>query len=225
MKKCILVLLLAIAFTQAPAQYTQVTQLTDISPSDSCYESVKNLVERYFVIGTEERRQNNAFLPYKPLTRRSFAILMVNALDQVNFLFRGFFVNETKKKQDSLYRVFKRERFKGYADAAVKNLQRCAQYTDIKKTDPDYKFIQLLTDKYKLKLGDAGNKFGPDKPITEANLRAIFSRYFGAGKLIQHAGKQPVMRGAWATWLSQLMELMVDDLTEIAEGKEEYRDK
>jgi len=225
MKKLILILLLAGAFIPSRAQYTQVTQLTDITPSDSCYEAVKNLVERYFILGTEEKRQNNAFLPNRPLTRTSFPILMVNALDQVNFLFKGFFKFEKKKKQDSLYRVFKRERFKGYTDAAVKNLQNSSQYKDIKNTDPDYKYIRALTDKYKLILGNAGNKFGPDQVMTVANIKVIFSRYFGAGKLIQKAGNLPVTRGAWAIWLSQLMELMVDDLTEISEGKEEDRDK
>lgn len=220
-----MLLLLSAAFNTSPAQYTLVTQLTDITPSDSCYEAVKNLVERYFILGTEEKRQNNAFLPNKPLTRRSFAIMMVNSLDQANFLFNGFFKFEKKKKQDSLYRIFKRERFKGYTDAAVKNLQSSSQYKDIKNTDPDYKYIKALTDKYKLKLGSAGNKFGPDQVMTVANIKVIFSRYFGAGKLILKASNMPVTKGAWAIWLSQLMELMVDDLTEISEGKEEDRDK
>ena len=47
------------------------------------YEALKTLVKKYGIIGIEEERQGNNYLPTKSLTLRSFAILMVRVLDKV----------------------------------------------------------------------------------------------------------------------------------------------
>lgn len=221
MKKIIAIIASLFILQTTDAQLTQVTQLTDISEKDSCFEAVKSLVERFGVLGTEEERQGNKFLPQNMLTRRSFAIVMARSLDRIQELYLGLATNATKKAQDSMARIFKLERFKGYADTAVKKLRSSAGYTDINKSDTDFVYIKKLTDKYRMKLGDAGNKFAPDKLMTSADVNTIFRTYFGAKRIVKRPGLKPITRGVWSTYLAQLLEVLIDDMFMIIDGKEE----
>ena len=221
MKKFIAIIISLLIIQIAKAQLTQVVQLTDISTKDSCFEAVRALVERFGVLGTEEQRQGNKYLPQKMLTRRSFAIVMANSLDQIQELFAGFAVNATKKAQDSMAHIFKEERFKGYADAPVKKMKNSAGYTDTNKKDKDFIYIKKLTDKYRMRLGDEGNKFSPEKLMSSADINTIFRTYFGAKGVVKKPGLKPITRGTWSKYLAQLLETLIDDIFMIIDGKEE----
>ena len=105
---------------QAEAQFTSIRQLKDIKKDNTYYEPIKNLVERYTVIGTEEARQGNNYLPDQPLTQRSFAIIMVNALDKLHEKLNLLAKKMDDNAKDSLWSLFTKRNLRG-SDTPRKN--------------------------------------------------------------------------------------------------------
>jgi|GEM_PF-2996173 len=218
MKKLVSSFLFLFILNAVTAQLTSVDQLKDVNPDDEFYFSVRNLVERYGVLGKEEARQGGNYLPAKPLTRRTFAITLAEALDRFQDLFNAATVDKEMKERDSIAKMMMKESFKGYADAAAINITSCTQYKDIKSSDPDYASIERLTDHYKLRLADAGNKFVPGKTITEEDLEKIFNTYFDASGIIFNPSSKTVTRGKWAIYLDALLDRLQDNLADIMSG-------
>ena len=190
--------------TQANAQLTSVKQLKDIKKDNTYYEPIKNLVERYAVIGIEEAREGNNYQPDKPLTNRAFAIVMVNALDKLHEKLNKLASKMGETAKDSLWRLFTKKNLRGYADSAVKNVVY-AQYKDISNDDVDHGSIKKLTNNYRLKLGDSDNTFSPERPMTEKQLSRIFAEYFNV-KSIVRSSATVATRGKWALYLDALLE-------------------
>ena len=105
MKKLTLALVYLFLVLQGNAQLSSVAILKDIKPDDDYYEAIKNLVELYGVLGTEEKRQGNNYLPEKPLTRRSFAIVMVSSLNKIEIMILQHAVKDQEITGDSLLRL------------------------------------------------------------------------------------------------------------------------
>ena len=197
-------IILLFSLLQADAQFTSVKQLKDIKKDNAYYEPIKNLVERYTVIGTEEARQGNNYLPDKPLTNRSFAIVMVNALDKLHEKLNVLAKKMDNTSRDSLWRLFTKKYLRGYADSAVKEVMY-AQYKDIGNDDIDHGSIKKLTNYYKLKLGNTDNTFSPDRPMTDKQLAKIFADYFNVRSIIRSSAATAT-RGKWALYFDVLLE-------------------
>ena len=215
MKKTLTVILLLFSIMQANAQLSSVKKLKDIKSDDNYYDAVKNLVEHYGVLGIEEVRQGFNYFPAKPLTHRSFAIVLVTALDKVEDKFNHHPAKMTESTKDSLLHIFTKKFLKGYADSAVKDLAGYAQYKDVNNDDPDYANIKKLTNYYRLKLGDTNNTFSPDMPMTEKELAMIFVEYFGMKSIVSRASAAPATRGKWAIYLDALMEHLTESATDL----------
>ncbi len=211
-RRIFIAIILLFSLLRADAQLTSVKQLKDIKKDNPYYEPIKNLVEHYAVIGTEETRQGNNYFPDKPLTHRSFAIVMVTALDNLHEKFNRLAKKMDDNAKDSLWRLFTKKNLRGYADSAVKDVQY-AQYKDINNDDIDHGSIKKLTNYYKLKLGNADNTFSPDKPMTEKQLSRIFAEYFTA-KLIRPS-LAIATRGKWAFYLDALLEHLNEVMTDL----------
>ncbi len=201
---------------QAGAQIKMVKQLKDIKKDSIYYVALKNLVERYGVIGTEETRQGNNYFPANPLNHRAFAIVMVTALDRLHEKFNRLAFKMEENTRDSLFRLFTKKHFKGYADSAVKHLTGYAQYKDINNDDIDHACIKKLTNFYRLKLGDTENTFSPDKPMTEKELGKIFIDYFGERSVVTRATSANATRGKWAIYLDALLERLNESVIDLA---------
>ena len=204
MRRIFTTIILLFSLLQAEAQFTSVRQLKDIKKDNTYYEPIKNLVEHYTVIGTEEARQGNNYLPDKPLTHRSFAIVIVNALDKLHEKFNLLAKKMDDTTKDSLWRLFTKRNLRGYADSAVKDIQY-AQYKDINNDDIDHASIKTLTNYYKLKLGDTDDTFAPDRPMTEKQLSRIFTEYFNLKSTVRPSSAIAT-RGKWALYLDALLE-------------------
>lgn len=213
MRKFFTTIILLFSLFQANAQLTSVRQLKDIKKDDNYYEPIKNIVERYGVIGIEEARQGNKYLPDSPLTHRSFAIVMVNALDKLHDKLNRLAFKMNDNAKDSLWRLFTKKNLKGYADSAVKDIVY-AQYKDIDNADIDHNSIKKLTNYYRLKLGNTYNTFSPDTPMTEKQLYVIFSEYFNMRSVIRPS-LAITKRGKWALYLDALLEHLHDALTDL----------
>jgi hypothetical protein len=213
MKRFFATIILLFSLSQADAQFTSVKQLKDIKKDNTYYEPIKNLVERYTVIGTEEARHGNNYLPDKPLTQRSFAIVMVNALDKLHEKLNLLAKKMDDNAKDSLWRLFTKKNLRGYADSAVKDVT-WAQYKDVNNDDIDQESIKKLTNDYRLKLGDTYNTFSPDRPMTEKQLSRIFAEYFNV-KSIARSSLATVTRGKWALYLDALLERLHDVITDL----------
>jgi hypothetical protein len=209
MKKIVPFISFVLLMMQAGAQITSVKKLKDIKSDDNYYEAVKNLVEKYQVLGKEEVQQGYLYLPAKPLTHRSFAIVMVSALDKVMDRFDKPLKSKELSK-DSLVRVFTKKYLKGYADSAVKDLDGYAQYKDVNNDDPDYASIKKLTNFYRIKLGDTYNTFSPERPMTEKEISKIFGDYFGMRSIVTRVTPSNITRGKWAICLNALMERLTE---------------
>lgn len=211
MKKLIFSIVYLFLVMQGNAQFTSISQLKDIKrDDDNYYEAIKNLVELYGVLGVVEKRQGNNYLPAKPLTHRSFAIVMVAALDKVEEKLDRLSAKTQEMTRDSLLRLFRKKHFKGYADSAVKDLSGWARYKDINTEDPDYTSVKRLTDYYNIKLGDTYNTFSADKVMTGKELNKIFNEYFGARSIVNNASAAIVTRGKWAVYLNTLLERLYE---------------
>lgn len=210
MKKLFFIIVYIFLVVQANAQLTSVSQLKDIKKDYDHYEVIKNLVELYGVLGVVEKRQGNNYLPAKPLTHRSFAIVMVAALDKVEEKLDRRSAKMKEITSDSLLRMFRKKHFKGYTDSAVKDLTGWAQYKDINTEDPDYTSVKRLTDYYNIKLGDTYNTFSAEKAITGKELSKIFNEYFGARSIVNNASAAIVTREKWAVYLNFLLERLYE---------------
>ena len=204
MRRIFTLAVLLFLMTQANAQLTSVKQLKDIKKDNTYYEPIKNLVERYAVIGIEEAREGNNYQPDKPLTQRAFAIVMVNALDKLHDKLNKLAGKMDETAKDSLWRLFTKKNLRGYADSAVKNVVY-AQYKDISNDDVDHSSIKKLTNNYRLKLGDSDNTFSAERPMTEKQLSRIFTEYFNV-KSIVRSSATVATRGKWALYLDALLE-------------------
>ena len=213
MRNILCTFILLFSFLEAEAQLTSVKQLKDIKKDNNYYEPIKNIVERYNVIGIEEARQGNNYLPDKPLTHRSFAIVMVNALDKLHEKLNRLAVKMDDTAKDSLWRLFTKKNLRGYADSAVKGVMY-AQYKDIDNVDIDHNSIKKLTNYYRLKLGDTDNTFSPDSPMTDKQLYNIFTEYFNVRSIIRPS-VAITKRGKWALYLDTLLEHLHDALTDL----------
>ncbi len=206
-------IVLLFSLLQVDAQFTSIRQLRDIKKDNTYYEPIKNLVERYTVIGTEEARQGNNYLPDKPLTHRSFAIVMVNALDKLHEELNLLTKKMDDSAKDSLWRLFTKRNLRGYADSAMKDVEY-AQYKDINNDDIDHASIKKLTNYYKLKIGNTENTFSPDSPMTEKQLSRIFAEYFNVKSIIK-SSLAIATRGKWALYLDALLEHLHEAITDL----------
>ena len=214
MRRIFTTIILLFSLLQANAQFTSVKQLKDIKKDNAYYQPIKNLVERYTVIGIEEARQGNNYLPDKPLTHRSFAIVMVNALDKLHEKFNLLAKKMDGDAKDSLWRLFTKRNLRGYADSAVKDVT-WAQYKDVNNDDIDKGSIKKLTNYYRLKLGDTYNTFAPDRAMTDKQLSRIFTEYFNTRSIIR-SSLATTTRGKWALYLDALLERLHDAITDLA---------
>ena len=213
MKKIIISILSLFLVLQGNAQLKSVGLLKDVKPDDDHYEALKNLVELYGVLGLEEARQGNNYLPARPLTHRSFAIVMVTALDMVEQRLDLLAGKNQEITKDSLLRLFRKKYFKGYSDSAVKSLSGYAQYKDVNNDDPDYTSVKKLTNYYNLKLGNTYNTFSPDMLITGKQLSQIFVEYFGVRSVVTNSSAAAVTRAKWAIYLDALMDRLYDNIS------------
>jgi len=213
MRRIFTTVILLISLLPADAQLTSVKQLKDIKKDNAYYEPIKNLVERYAVLGIEEARQGNNYLPDEPLTHRSFAIVMVNALDKLHDKFTLLAKKMDDNKKDSIWRVFTKKNLKSYADSAAKDVT-WAQYKDVNNDDADKESIKKLTNDYRLKLGDTYNTFSPDKAMTEKQLSRIFAEYFNIRSIVR-SSPAAVKRGKWALYLDALLERLHETITDL----------
>jgi len=213
MRRIFTTIILLFSLLQADAQLTLVKQLKDIKKDNTYYEPIKNLVERYAVIGIEEARQGNNYLPDQPLTNRSFAIVIVNALDKLHDKLNLLAKKMDDSRKDSLWRLFTKKNLRGYADSAVKDVT-WAQYKDVNNDDIDKESIKKLTNDYKLKLGDTYNTFSPDKAMTEKQMSKIFAEYFNVRSIVR-SSSSAVKRGKWASYLDALLERLHETITDL----------
>lgn len=213
MRRIFTTIILLFSLLAGDAQLTSVKQLKDIKKDNTYYDPIKNLVERYSVIGIEEAREGNNYFPDKPLTNRSFAIVMVNALDKLHEKLNRLAVKMDDNAKDSLWRLFTKKNLRGYADSAVKDVQY-AQYKDITSEDIDHVSIKKLTNYYKLKLGNTGDTFSPDRPMTEKQLSRIFVEYFNV-KSVVRPSSATTTRGKWALYLDALLEHLHDAIADL----------
>ncbi|HMD00755.1 MAG TPA: hypothetical protein VKH37_11410 [Ferruginibacter sp.] len=213
MRKIFITIVLLFSLIQTQAQLTSVHQLKDIKKDNPYYDNLKNLVEIYAVIGTEETRQGNNYYPDKPLTHRSFAIAMVNALDKLHEKLNKLAKKKDDHQKDSLWHIFAKKYMKGYADSAVKDVTY-AQYKDVNNDDVDKDWIKKLTNEYNLKLGDTYNTFSPESPMTEAQLSKIFVEYFNMRSVVRPSSAK-TSRGKWASYLDILLERLNDVITDL----------
>ena len=214
MRRIFITLISVFSLFQTDAQLTSVKQLKDIKKDDVCYEPLKNLIQKYTVIGIEELRQGNNYLPAQPLTHRSFAIMMVNALDKLHDKLNLLAKKMDDREKDSLWRLFTKRKLRGYADSAVKNVQY-AQYKDISNDDIDHTSIKKLTNYYRLKLGNTDDTFSPDKPMTDKQLSRIFAEYFNI-KSVVRSSTATTTRGKWAQYLDALLEHLHETVADLA---------
>ena len=203
-------ILFLLLLTKADAQVNSIKQLKDIKRDQVYFEALKNIVERYGILGREEIRQGNLYFPDEPLTHRTLAIVMVTALDNIRKKFDLVAVKMPESRRDSLYRLFIKKHFRGYADSAVRTLQGYAQYIDVDQQDIDHEYIKRLTNFYRLKLGDTENTFSPDRSITDKEISRIFSEYFGERSIVTRASAVVTTRGKWAIYLNALMERLYE---------------
>ena len=202
--------------TSLKPQLTSVKQLMDINKDNIYYEALKNLVELYHVTGTEEVRQDYKYYPDEPLIHRSFAIVMVTALDKIRERFDHLAVKLPEHTRDSLFLKFTKKHFRGYSDSAVIPLPGYAQYKDVDNDDIDHESVKRLTNFYRIKLGDTENTFSPDKPMTDRELNRIFIDYFGERSIVTRASSANATRGKWANYLNTLMERMYEYVKDLA---------
>ena len=214
MRRIFTTIVLLFSLLQVHAQLSSVKKLKDINKDNAYYEPIKNLVERYAVLGIEEARQGNNYSPDKPLTHRSFAIVMVNALDKLHDKLNLLAKKMDDNQKDSLWRLFTKKNLRGYADSAVKDVQY-AQYKDIGNDDIDHASIKKLTNYYRLKLGDTYNTFSPDRPMTDKQLSKIFSEYFNARSIARQSAATTT-RGKWAQYLDALLERLHELIADLA---------
>ena len=214
MRRIFTTTILLFSLLHTDAQFTSVRQLKDIKKDNSFYEPIKNLVERYNVIGTEEARHGNNYLPDQPLTHRSFAIVMVNALDKLHEKLDLLAKKMDNNAKDSLWRLFTKKNLKGYADSAVKDVT-WAQYRDVNNDDIDQPSIKKLTNYYRLKLGDTYNTFSPDSPMTEKQVSRIFAEYFNVRSLVR-SSTAIMTRGKWALYFDALLERLHSVISDLA---------
>ena len=217
MKPLLLLLTASIACTFAVAQVTSISQLEDVKTSDKYYKALQSLVERWGIIGKEEATQGNKYFGNKPLTRKSFVVVMKAALNRLNDMLELVLEDPSQSNADSLTKVFRKKRMKGYHDAAVLKVTAIDQYKDVTDLKEYYAALQELVEKYNLVIGSSGNLFSEDKPVTHAELQKIFSGYFGIKDIIKSSAKV-VTRGDWAIYLDNLLEYLQDDLAKILSG-------
>lgn len=215
MKRLISSLALLLMMLQGNAQLSSVKSLKDVKKDDNCYDAVKNLVEKYGVLGTEEIRRGNKFLPNDPITHRSFAIVLVKAMDKVQEKFNKLDGKKPQATKDSLLAIFIKKNFKGYSDSAVKNTEGYAQYKDVNNDDPDHESIKRLTNEYRLKLGDNFDTFNPERAMTDKELSKIFAEYFGMRSVVPRAANTPSTRGRWAVYMDALLEHLNEAATDL----------
>ena len=216
MKKIALFSLASVLFSFSQAQITSIRQLKDIKKNAEYYEALRHLVEKYGVIGTEEKRQEYNYLPEKALTHRGFAIVMVRSLEKVEEKFKRLAYKMNEKTRDSLFQIYAKKHFKSYSDSAVKKISGYADYKDITNSDSDHVTIKKLTNFYRIRLGDTDNTFSPDKPMTEKELSIIFAEYFGERSIIRRSSNAMSKRGNWAIYLDALLERLYESVTDQA---------
>ena len=216
MRKILTLLVFWFLCIHANAQLTSIKQLKDLNKENDYYEHLKSLVERYGVIGTEEVRQANNYFPEKPLTNRAFAIMIVNALDRLQKRFNRLTVKMTQSSRDSLFNIFIKKHYRGYADSAVRALTGYAVYKDINNDDPDHASIKRLTNFYRLKLGATEDTFSPDRPMTDKALQKIITEYFGEKSIVTRTSSLLTTRGKWAIYLNNLLDRLHEAVTDLA---------
>ncbi|MEQ1677948.1 MAG: hypothetical protein ABL876_14665, partial [Chitinophagaceae bacterium] len=184
---------------------------------DKYYKALQSLIERWGIIGKEEATQGNKYFGNKPLTRKSFVIVMKAALNRLNDMLELVLEDPSHSNADSLTKVFRKKRMKGYHDAAVLKVTAIDQYKDVTDLKEYYTALQELVEKYNLVIGSPGNLFSEDKPITHAELQKIFTGFFGIKDIIKPSTKI-ASRGDWAIYLDNLLEYLQDDLAKILSG-------
>ena len=216
MKQIALLVISLLLIARTHSQISSLKQLKDISKNAEYYEALKNLVEKYGVIGTVEKRQDNNYLPDKPLTHRDFAIVMVKALDKVEEKFKRLSFKMPPNIRDSLFRLYIKKHYKSYSDSAVMKISGYAEYKDITNDDSDHVIIKKLTNFYRIRLGETENTFAPDKPMTEQQLSQIFSQYYGERSIVRRSSTAIAKRGKWAIYLDALLERLYATITDLS---------
>lgn len=217
MKPLLLLLTASLTCIFSIAQVTSISQLDDVKTSDKYYKSLQSLVERWGIIGKEEASQGNKYFGNKPLTRKSFAIVMKAALNRLNDMLELVLEDPSQSNADSLTKIFQKKRMKGYHEPAVLELTAVDQYKDVTELKEYYVALDELVETYNLVIGDPGSLFSENKAMTHSELQRIFTGYFGIKDIIRSSAKV-VTRGDWAIYLDNLLEYLQDDLAAILAG-------
>ncbi len=164
--------------------YTSVSQLKDVKSSDSFYEDLQSLVERYGVIVAY---RDGTYRAGKPLTRAHFVMFLNQALGRINELAAASDENIDVSKFQKTY------------SANRVAMTSISQVKDVRSTDYFYTDLESLIERYGIDLTDSDGRFRAEKSVTEKD----FVTWLGAILPLDFNNKNPstanvVSRGAFA---------------------------
>ena len=191
--------------------FTSISQLKDMKPSDSYYQAVQSLTKRYGVMYVYNDRKFHA---ERRLTRGQLISFLNSSLDRVNEIMaaasadsrvpvkfgycsdKSLAINEIFRVECSLYK---------------NNVTSVSQIKDVKSTDTYFVNLQSLTERYNIKLIDPDNYFRSSKPVTKTefyDLMNLIFNYRPVGSPL--VTKKPLTRGEFITFFNKMLDRAVE---------------
>ena len=191
--------------------FTSISQLKDMKPSDSYYQAVQSLTKRYGVMYVYNDRKFHA---ERRLTRGQLISFLNSSLDRVNEIMaaasadsrvpvkfgycsdKSLAINEIFRVECSLYK---------------NNVTSVSQIKDVKSTDTYFVNLQSLTERYNIKLIDPDNYFRSSKPVTKKefyDLMNLIFNYRPVGSPL--VTKKPLTRGEFITFFNKMLDRAVE---------------
>ena len=191
--------------------FTSISQLKDMKPSDSYYQAVQSLTKRYGVMYVYNDRKFHA---ERRLTRGQLISFLNSSLDRVNEIMaaasadsrvpvkfgycsdKSLAINEIFRVECSLYK---------------NNVTSVSQIKDVKSTDTYFVNLQSLTERYNIKLIDPDNYFRSSKPVTKTefyDLMNLIFNYRPVGSPL--VTKKPITRGEFITFFNKMLDRAVE---------------
>ena len=191
--------------------FTSISQLKDMKPSDSYYQAVQSLTERYGVMYAYNDRKFHA---ERRLTRGQLISFLNSSLDRVNEIMAAASANSRVPVKfgycgDKSLAI--NEIFRVDCSLYKNSVTSISQIKDVKLTDTYFVNLQSLTERYNIKLIDPDNYFRSSKPVTKKefyDLMNLIFNYRPVGSPL--VSEEPLTRGEFITFFNEMLDRTVE---------------
>lgn len=174
----------AVDWPQETTLVTSVGQVKDVDPKTPGYEQLKELIEKWGVLGTDEKGN---FRPDEKLTRGVMVLWLNQSVYTVTQLVSAV--------ADGLDAAGVERAMAAIPDGGVKDAD-ASKIADLKKDDPWYEALTALVNKHHFMPVDEKKNFRGAAEITAAELTALLKTAYGYDAKLAGAGAVTRMEGA-----------------------------